>query len=258
VFHQEIGDRVSPVVIAQKDGRLAYIEMEQAAFEAGLQVTDLGRLATSLGITPTDLTTDRLPCQVVSTGVAHLLVPIRNVEAVERIRPNGDELRSVLVTVGAEGRYAFRLEPAHNDAVAYARFFNPHGRDIRGSRNRHSGWALSRSIGFTRCRATWSNDHWQGTASAKCPISVYIFRTGPMGPIRPIFVYTFRTGRMHLCIRRPISACENLKLCTESHRRRSCGSEQPVAEMVPNSQPDHPPLGTELAERSNLTHSGRV
>jgi trans-2,3-dihydro-3-hydroxyanthranilate isomerase len=123
VFHQEIGDRVSPVAIAQKDGRLAYVEMEQAAFEAGFQVTDLGRLAISLGITPADLTTDRVPCQVVSTGVAHLLVPIRNREAVDRIRPNGDALRTVLVRAGAEGCYAFSLEPQHSDA--YARFFNP-------------------------------------------------------------------------------------------------------------------------------------
>ena len=125
VFHQEIGDRLSSVAIAQKDGRLSYVEMEQAAFEAGLQVTDLARLATSLGITPADLATDRVPCQVVSTGVAHLLVPIRNREAVDRIRPNGDELRTVLATVGAEGCYAFSLEPQHNDAAAYARFFNP-------------------------------------------------------------------------------------------------------------------------------------
>jgi len=125
VFHQEIGDRVSPVAIAQKHGRLAYVEMEQSPLEAGLQVTDVGRLTRSLGITRTDLATNRLPCQVVSTGVAHLLVPLRDRDAVDRIRPNGDELRTVLATVGAEGCYAFSLDPPHNDAAAYARFFNP-------------------------------------------------------------------------------------------------------------------------------------
>jgi len=96
VFHQEIGDRVSRVAIAQKHGRLAYVEMEQSPLEAGLQVTDVGRLTRSLGITRTDLATNRLPCQVVSTGVAHLLVPLRDRDAVDRIRPNGDELRTVL------------------------------------------------------------------------------------------------------------------------------------------------------------------
>jgi PhzF family phenazine biosynthesis protein len=125
VFHQEIGDRVSPVAIAQEHGRLAYVEMEQSPLEARLQVTDVGRLTRSLGITRTDLATNRLPCQVVSTGVAHLLVPLRDQDAVDRIRPNGDELRTVLAAVGAQGCYAFSLEPTHRDAAAYARFFNP-------------------------------------------------------------------------------------------------------------------------------------
>jgi PhzF family phenazine biosynthesis protein len=61
----------------------------------------------------------------VSTGVAHLLVPLRDRDAVDRIRPNADELRTVLASVGAEGCYAFSLDPPHNDAAAYARFFNP-------------------------------------------------------------------------------------------------------------------------------------
>lgn len=125
MFHQEIGDRVSPVAIAQKDGRLAYVEMEQSPLEAGLHVTDFGSLAASLAITPADFATDRVPCQVMSTGVAHLLVPIRDAAAVDRIRPNGDKLRTVLASVGAEGCYTFSLGSRHTDAVAYARFFNP-------------------------------------------------------------------------------------------------------------------------------------
>jgi len=125
VFHQEIGDRVSPVAIAQKHGRLAYVEMEQSPLEAGLQVTDVGGLTRSLGITRADLATNRLPCQVASTGVAHLLVPLRDRDTVDRIRPNGDELRTVLATVAAEGCYIFSLDPTRHDAAAYARFFNP-------------------------------------------------------------------------------------------------------------------------------------
>jgi PhzF family phenazine biosynthesis protein len=62
---------------------------------------------------------------VVSTSVAHLLVPIRDREAVDRIHPDGDGLLAVLASVGAEGCYAFSLDPRHPDAVAYARFFNP-------------------------------------------------------------------------------------------------------------------------------------
>jgi trans-2,3-dihydro-3-hydroxyanthranilate isomerase len=125
VFHQEIGDRIFPVTIAQTAGRLRYVEMEQLPAEAGKQVTDLDRLAAALGITAADRAIDRVPCQVVSTGVAHLLVPIRDRDAVDRIRPDGNALFALLHSVGAEGCYAFSLDPRHADAVAYTRFFNP-------------------------------------------------------------------------------------------------------------------------------------
>jgi trans-2,3-dihydro-3-hydroxyanthranilate isomerase len=125
VFHQEIGDQVFPVAIARAGANLAYIEMEQTAPKAGARIDDLAGLAASLGISTADLAVDRAPCQVVSTGAAHLLVPIRGREAVDRIRPDGNALFAVLASVGAEGCYAFSLDPRHPDAVAYTRFFNP-------------------------------------------------------------------------------------------------------------------------------------
>lgn len=70
-------------------------------------------------------TVDRAPCQVVSTGVAHLLVPILDREAVDRIQPQGDALFAILDGVGAEGCYVFSLDARQASAVAYARFFNP-------------------------------------------------------------------------------------------------------------------------------------
>jgi trans-2,3-dihydro-3-hydroxyanthranilate isomerase len=125
VFHQEIGVHVFPVTIAQAGASLAYVEMAQMAPRVGKRVDDLAGLATSLGITTGDLAADSAPCQVVSTGAPHLLVPIRGREAVDRIHPDGDRLFAVLASVGAEGCYAFSLDPRHTDAVAYARFFNP-------------------------------------------------------------------------------------------------------------------------------------
>ena len=66
-----------------------------------------------------------MACQVVSTGVAHLLVPVRDREAVDRIRPKEEALHAVLASVGAEGCYPFSLDARHRGAMAYARFFNP-------------------------------------------------------------------------------------------------------------------------------------
>ena len=125
VFHQEIGDRVLAVTIAQRDGRLANIVMEQEAPVAGRRLEDLTALAAALGLTTEDLTVERLPCQVVSTGVAHLMVPVQDREAVDRIVPDARALLAVLRRHGAEGCYAFSLDPRQPGAFAYARFFNP-------------------------------------------------------------------------------------------------------------------------------------
>jgi trans-2,3-dihydro-3-hydroxyanthranilate isomerase len=124
-FHQEIGDRVLPVVVARQRGELTNIVMTQEQPSFGKRVEDLEPLALSLGLPSAALVTDRLACQAVSTGVAHLMVPVRGRDAVDRIRPDAKALLSILESVDAEGCYAFSLDPARAEAAAYARFFNP-------------------------------------------------------------------------------------------------------------------------------------
>jgi trans-2,3-dihydro-3-hydroxyanthranilate isomerase len=125
VFHQEIGASVLPVTISRAGGRLTSVVMEQEAPVAGRQLGDLDKLAAALGLTAADLAVDRAPCQVVSTGAAHLMAPIRDREAVDRIQPDAKALFALLDSVGGEGCYVFSLDPRQTDAVAYARFFNP-------------------------------------------------------------------------------------------------------------------------------------
>jgi len=125
LFHQEIGGSVLAVTISQKDGRPAAIEMDQEAPVAGRKLEEPTALARALGLTTEDLAVNRLPCQVVSTGAAHLLVPVRDREVVDRIVPDARALFDVLRCLGAEGCYTFSLDPRHPGAFAYARFFNP-------------------------------------------------------------------------------------------------------------------------------------
>lgn len=127
-FHQEIGARVLPVTISQSDGRLDQVVMQQEPPTAGKRLEepgDVAALASALGLTAADLAVDRAPCQVVSTGAGHLMVPIRDRDTVDRIRPDATALFALLHRVGGEGCYTFSLDPRQPEALAYARFFNP-------------------------------------------------------------------------------------------------------------------------------------
>src|ERR1700722_5226009 len=125
VFNQEIGSQVLAVTVRKRSGVLSHITMAQEAPRFLKQLADFGELAASLGLQRSDLGPDGLPVPVVFTGAPHLMVPIRNGEAVDRIMPNGKRLFSVLSAVGAEGCYVFSLDPRQPGALAYARFFNP-------------------------------------------------------------------------------------------------------------------------------------
>jgi trans-2,3-dihydro-3-hydroxyanthranilate isomerase len=119
IFHQQIGNSVLPVTVGD------YIVMEQEAPQARQRVESVAPLAAALGLDPRDIAVHRLPCQVVFTGAPHLLVPINDHSAVDRIQPNAPALLDVLARAGAEGCYAFSLDPRRPEATAYARFFNP-------------------------------------------------------------------------------------------------------------------------------------
>jgi trans-2,3-dihydro-3-hydroxyanthranilate isomerase len=121
---QEIGDRLLPVRVTGRGGRPQAIVIEQAAPQFGQTVSDRGELAAALGLSGADLVED-MAAQVVSTGAAHLLVPVRDRARVDRARPDAPRLAATLASVGGQGCYVYSLDPVDRAAVAYARFFNP-------------------------------------------------------------------------------------------------------------------------------------
>jgi trans-2,3-dihydro-3-hydroxyanthranilate isomerase len=125
IFRQEIGDRVLPVTVSHPAGRPARVVMDQEPPDARTKLQAVGQLARSLSLKESDLAVDRLPCQVVFTGAPHLLVPVKDRDAVDRIQPDPKALLAVLQQAGAEGCYTFSLDPRQPGAHAYARFFNP-------------------------------------------------------------------------------------------------------------------------------------
>jgi trans-2,3-dihydro-3-hydroxyanthranilate isomerase len=124
-FTQEIGDSLLPVDVICEAGRLISIGMTQAAPEFGKRLGDFTELAAALGLAPTDFDAKGLPIQVVSTGAPHLLIPLRNRDAVDRACPDFARLRQILHSLDGEGCYLFSRDPVLSSSAAYARFFNP-------------------------------------------------------------------------------------------------------------------------------------
>jgi len=121
IFQQEIGGEVLPIELRVVDGRIIG-QMKQSVLKLGAVLTDISPLAAALGLALDDIRVEPAP-RVADTGVAHLLVRLRDPAAVDRAEPAAKGLLKVLSAVSAEGCYVYAFEDASNRA--YARFFNP-------------------------------------------------------------------------------------------------------------------------------------
>ena len=129
-FTQEVGRELLAVHVTCEAGRVTSVGMSQKAPEFGAvcgagDPADFARLAEALGLSTSDLAIDTMPAQVVSTGAAHLLVPLRDRAAVNRARPDFARLAPVVRSLDGEGCYLFTRDTVRPDSVAHARFFNP-------------------------------------------------------------------------------------------------------------------------------------
>lgn len=123
-FQQELGEHVLPITLEARDGRV-HGRMRQAPLQLGPPLAELAPLAAALALALGDVLV-RPPPRVADTGAGagHLLVRVRDREAVDRARPAADALLSVLRSAGAEGCYVYAFDEAAPGS-AYARFFNP-------------------------------------------------------------------------------------------------------------------------------------
>jgi PhzF family phenazine biosynthesis protein len=124
-FIQEIGDHRLPVEVHLDGRNVISVTLIQTAPVSGEICEDLDSLAGALELEATDLLPQLFPAQVISTGAAHLLVPVRTRQAVDRARPDSQRLAKTLQSVGGQGCYIFCLDTVLLSSSAYARFFNP-------------------------------------------------------------------------------------------------------------------------------------
>jgi trans-2,3-dihydro-3-hydroxyanthranilate isomerase len=124
VMRQRIGLEVLAVEILREPGEPTRIVMDQGVPEFGKQVANDERLAGPLGLEPRHFRSD-VPAQVVSTGVAHLLVPLVDRQSVDEAVAESRQLAAVLAEAGAEGCYLYTTAGSRAGEAAYTRFFNP-------------------------------------------------------------------------------------------------------------------------------------
>jgi PhzF family phenazine biosynthesis protein len=122
-FRQQIGDDLLDVGVDVARGGRVEVVMAQSAPQIGPPLTSCAPLVAALGVTEQDLNTT-VPVCVASTGVAHLLVPLRDRSAVDRVAVDAVALRRILAAAGGEGCYVFTTDGL-DDADAYSRFVNP-------------------------------------------------------------------------------------------------------------------------------------
>lgn len=155
-MRQRIGAEVLAVEILRVPGEPTRIVMDQGVPSFGGQVTDEVRLTGALGLEPRHLSG---AAQVVSTGVAHLLVPLATREAVDAAVAESRDLAAILAEAGGEGCYLYATD-SDDGAAAYTRFFNP-------------------TVGIAEDPAT-------GTAAG--PLAVALVRSGRVPADRPVFI----------------------------------------------------------------------
>lgn len=121
----EFGIGVLPVEIEVDGDRPVRVIMTQQAPAFGPTI-DRATVAAGLGLAAGDLLGD-LPCQVVSTGVGFLMVPVADRTVLERIEMDRPRLRAVCAAADVPAAYAFSVGGFDPNTDLHARFFDPNG-----------------------------------------------------------------------------------------------------------------------------------
>lgn len=118
-YVQQTGAGLQPIDVRLHDAHRAHASMLQEPAVHGPEVSRADATE-AIGLTPEHA--DRaLPPQIVSTGLAQLLLPLRDLDALRRARPDWGAIESLLTAHGATVLYAAVCDPAAG--VARARSF---------------------------------------------------------------------------------------------------------------------------------------
>ena len=118
-----IKDTKIPLNITEENG-LPYVAMKQKQAEV-LRSVPGDIISRAVGLTIDDLALNYWPINVVQTEVPHLMVPVRNLESLEKAISQKSLLKEISEKFGFEGCYLFTTTTSSEKYLAETRFFNP-------------------------------------------------------------------------------------------------------------------------------------
>jgi len=125
VIYQEIGDDILPLEIYVEAGKPQSVLMTQSQPVFGESFGNKAKLAEILNLNESDFSVESLAPQAVSTGAFHFLVPVKNIEALKKVRVDPAKLIELAGPLGCEGCYLYTLETVNDNSAAHARAFFP-------------------------------------------------------------------------------------------------------------------------------------
>jgi len=126
VAMMEVKAGVLPVEIYSKGGKVDRVVTVQSGPRFWPEHADPGLVAKALGVSKSDLDPDRMPPQLVSTGLPWLIAPMRSRKAVERARCDVQAFAEVVkgLPKGVVDIYATCLHPVDASSTTHSRGFS--------------------------------------------------------------------------------------------------------------------------------------
>ena len=117
-------DEKIPLVITEEAG-LPFVAMQQQTATI-LKTIPSQVIADALGLTRDDLALFNWKPTIVKTEVAHVMVPVKDSDALNRAVSNKSLLEQISEQYGFEGYYLYTTNHQYADYITEARFFNPY------------------------------------------------------------------------------------------------------------------------------------
>jgi PhzF family phenazine biosynthesis protein len=107
-----------------EDAGLPYVAMKQQPARV-INPVPAGQVSKAVGLDIYDLDLNGWEINVVETEVAHLMVPVKNLETLQRAVPDKALLKQLSAKYKFEGFYLFTTNGQDDGYIAETRFFNP-------------------------------------------------------------------------------------------------------------------------------------